>query len=247
MAKRAGVLYSVTEAERNRLVELAGLWLTQTEIGRLIGRHPSTVSRHGGSLDLSFGQPQRQTVRRSEQLELRRQRRHLEDELIRRFAEGGWSRGMAANELDLDQSTLWRHSRILGVNWLVRGQSRRGDFVQGLAELRRLRIQIQARGRSSGGQKPGRPDGRLESATGFAANWGTHAWPTNRLIAAPQYPQNRGTMESGLPPGRQTPPPPAWRPSGRARPKAQSIALPRRSSGPGRSLCPDEPSRRRRG
>lgn len=81
---------------------------------------------------------------------LRQQRRQLEDELIRRFADAGWSRGMAANALDLDQSTLWRHSRRLGVNWLVFGQSRRGKPVKGLPELRRLRIQIQAWGRNSG-------------------------------------------------------------------------------------------------
>ena len=65
MAKRAGDLYSVTEAERNSLVELAGLGLSQTEIGRLMGRHPFTVSRQGGSLGLSFGKPQRQTMRRN--------------------------------------------------------------------------------------------------------------------------------------------------------------------------------------
>lgn len=30
-----------------------------------------------------------------------------------------------------------------GVNWLVRGESRKGDRVRDVAELRRLRIEIQ--------------------------------------------------------------------------------------------------------
>lgn len=134
MARKVGA-HSITEAERNRLVELAALGLTQTEVGRLMGRHPSTIWRHGRFLGLSFGKPQRQPVRRDEQAELRRQRRQLEDELIRRFAEAGWSEGMAANELDLDCSTLWRHSLRLGVKWSVRGRSRKGDLVPGLTEL----------------------------------------------------------------------------------------------------------------
>lgn len=153
MAKKAGV-HSITEAERNRLVELAGLGLTQTEVGRLMGRHPSTISRHGRFHGLSFGKPQRQNASRDEQMELRRQRRQLEDELIRRLAEAGWSTGMAANELDLDHSSLWRHSRRLGVKWLVRGRSRKGQLVPGLTELGQLRVQIQG-----GGRKARRPSG----------------------------------------------------------------------------------------
>jgi hypothetical protein len=80
---------------------------------------------------------------------LRQRRRQLEDELIKRFADAGWSRGMAANELDLDQSTLWKHSRRLGVKWLVRGESRKGERVQGVVELRRLRIQIYGQTRTT--------------------------------------------------------------------------------------------------
>src|SRR5258708_21817342 len=90
---------------------------------------------------------------------LRQRPRQLEDELIRRFADAGWSRGMAANALDLDQSTLWRHSRRLGVNWLVRGESRKGEPVEGVADLRRLRIQIDGQTRNTAkahGYNPGR-------------------------------------------------------------------------------------------
>jgi hypothetical protein len=66
-------------------------------------------------------------------------------------------------------------------------------------------------------------------------------------LAAPQYPQNRGIMKRGLPPRPQTLPPRGSPPSRKARPTARSIGSLRKSSGPGRSLCPDEPNRRPRG
>jgi hypothetical protein len=46
-----------------------------------MGRHQSTISRHGRFLRLTFGKPEGQPVRRDERVELRRQRRQLEDEL----------------------------------------------------------------------------------------------------------------------------------------------------------------------
>jgi hypothetical protein len=42
---------------------------------------------------------------------------------LRRLAHNGWSRGMAALELDIDASRAWRLSRDFAINWNVRGKS----------------------------------------------------------------------------------------------------------------------------
>jgi hypothetical protein len=76
----------------------------------------------------------------------------LEDSLIRELARKGWSSGMAAIELDLDQSVVWRHSKRLGVTWTRHGaRSFRGEPAPGVKELRRLRARVSRdRGRRPG-------------------------------------------------------------------------------------------------
>jgi hypothetical protein len=78
--------------------------------------------------------------------------RRLEDSLVRELALKGWSSGMAATELDLDHSLLWRHSRRLAVTWTRHGaRSFRGEPAPGIKELRRLR----ARASRDRGCRPG--------------------------------------------------------------------------------------------
>jgi hypothetical protein len=62
---------------------------------------------------------------------------------IRRVAKAGWSTGMAANELDLDHSTLWQHSRRMGVKMVGPRPVTEGRPHPWSDRARQLRAQIQ--------------------------------------------------------------------------------------------------------
>jgi hypothetical protein len=134
--------------EGQRLAELASHGLSKAEAGKALGRSYWTVRRHSAKLGIAFAKREpkpriSKAVARPDLAEARARRRRLEDGLIHELAGNGWSQGMAALELDLDPSVLWRHSRRLGVTWTrYPKRSMRGAPVSGLAELRRLRAKV---------------------------------------------------------------------------------------------------------
>jgi transposase len=147
MAKPLGSKNFTTE-EGLRLANLAAQGLSKTAVSKALGRSIWTVKRHSLKLGIAFAQrepkpPVAKQAVRPDLAESRARRRQLEDRLIQELALNGWSQGLAAIELDLDLSSLSRHSKRLGITW-TRGRNRsvRGTPVSGISELRRLRAQV---------------------------------------------------------------------------------------------------------
>lgn len=147
MAKKPGTR-NFSEAETSRLVALVEQGASISEASRAMGRSYWTLRRHSQRLGLNFrvARPRsrpRKTAPLPGAAARRARLRQVEDWLIRGLAAGGWSSGMAAIELDLDQSVLWRNSKRLGVTWTrYGGRSVKGEPVSGVRELRRLRARV---------------------------------------------------------------------------------------------------------
>jgi transcriptional regulator of acetoin/glycerol metabolism len=147
MAKKAGTL-NFSEAEADALRALLERGASVSEASRELGRSYWTVRRHSKKLGLVFRAPapkprMSRPASAPGAAERRARLRQLEDWLIRELAAKGWSSGMAAIELDLDQSVLWRHSKRLGVTWTRYGaRSVRGEPAPHAKDLRRLRARV---------------------------------------------------------------------------------------------------------
>jgi hypothetical protein len=144
VGRKAGTT-NFSEAEATALRAVVEQGVSIGEASRALNRSYWTLRAHARRLGLSLRPPEWNPRRRRPGpppgAAARRARlRQLEDQLIRELAGKGWSSGMAAIELDLDQSVLWRHSQRLGVTWTrYGGRSVRGEPAAAAAELRRLR------------------------------------------------------------------------------------------------------------
>jgi transposase len=144
-----------SQEEGERLAELAARGLRKTEAAKAMGRSAWTIKRHSRKLGIVFAPRQTnravsRQVARPDLTATRARLRQLEDRLIRELALHGWTQGAAALELDLADTTMWKHSKRLGVSWTRYNRSVRGTRVAGLAELRRLRAIVAKRGRLAG-------------------------------------------------------------------------------------------------
>jgi transcriptional regulator of acetoin/glycerol metabolism len=144
MGKKLGS-HNFSDSEAKHLAELAAQGLSKTEAGRELGRSYWTIRAHSRKLGIAFPQrevkpPISKELPRPDLTATRARLRQLEDRLIQELARNGWTSGMAALELDMNHSTMWKYSKRLGVTWTRYGsRSVRGTPVADLAGLRRLR------------------------------------------------------------------------------------------------------------
>jgi len=144
MAKPMGSR-NFTHEEGAKLAELAAGGLSWTEASKLLGRSYWTVRAHSLSLGISFSSRIRRNSRAIRTPNVKAEHallRQVLDGLILEIIASGWSSGMAAIELEIDDSTLWKHSKRLEVKWPHYNRSVRGKPVKGVRDLQRLRAKI---------------------------------------------------------------------------------------------------------
>jgi IS30 family transposase len=133
--------------EGQLLARFAAEGLSKSEAAKGLGRSSWTIKRHSKKLGIAFAS--RRTQKKvpakagiANLSEKQARLRQLIDELIPKFLEAGWSAGMTAIELDITDSTMWKHRRRLQIEWPRYSRSVRGTPVRGVAELRRMRAQL---------------------------------------------------------------------------------------------------------
>jgi transposase len=145
--------------EGQLLARFAAEGLSTTQAAKALGRSSWTIKNHSQKLGIAFASRRTQKKAPAQAgipnfAEKQARLRQLIDELIPKFLAAGWSVGMTAIELDITDSTMWKHTRRLQIEWPRYSRSVRGTPVTGVVELRRVRSQLRTPRRG------GSPDSR---------------------------------------------------------------------------------------